>query len=50
MIKKVKNTVSCIYVISDLNGEKIDVMFYLEELQKTNQMEFSFKNNKEERR
>ena len=41
---------SCIYVISDLNGEKIDVMFYLEELQKTNQMEFSFKNNKEERR
>ena len=40
---------SCIYVISDLNGEEIDVTFYLEELQKTNQMEFSFKNNKERR-
>ena len=40
MIKKVKNTVSWAYVISDLNGEEIIEMFYENELQKTNQEDF----------
>ena len=40
MIKKVKNTVSWAYVISDLNGEEIIGMFYENELQKTNQEDF----------
>ena len=34
VIKKVKNTVSWTYVISDLKGEKIVWMFYKKELQK----------------
>ena len=41
MIKKVKNTVSWTYVISDLNGEEIVGTFYEKELQKTSQKEFS---------
>ena len=40
VIKKVKNTVSWTYVISDLNGGKIIEMFYEKELQKANQEEF----------
>ena len=40
MIKKVKNTVPWIYVISDLKGEQTDGMFYEKELQKANQTEF----------
>ena len=34
MIKKVKNTVPWIYVISDLNGEEIVKTFCKKELQK----------------
>ena len=41
LIKLVKNTVPCTYVINDLNGEKIYGKFYEKELQKTNQQEFS---------
>ena len=37
---KVKNTVTWIYVINDLNGEEIIETFYEKELQKTNQKEF----------
>ena len=40
MIKKVQNTVSWAYVISDLNGEEIIGMFYEKELQKIDQEEF----------
>ena len=40
MIKKVENNVLWIYVISDLNGEKILRTFYEKEFQKTNQREF----------
>ena len=40
MIKKVKNTVSWIYFISDFNGEEIVEKFYKKELQKTNQAKF----------
>ena len=40
-IKKVKNTVSWTYVISGLNEEEIAGTFYIKELQKTNQKEFS---------
>ena len=39
MIKKIKNRVPCIYVISDLNLEEITGTFYEKELQKTNQQE-----------
>ena len=39
-IEKKKNTVPWIYVISDLNGEKIVGSFYEKELQKTNHKEF----------
>ena len=39
VIKKVKSTVPWIYVINDLNGEKIIVTFYEKELQKANQHE-----------
>ena len=38
-IKKVKNTVPWIHVISDLNKEKIVATFYEKELQKTIQKE-----------
>ena len=41
VIRKVKNTVSWTYVISDLKGEEIVGTFYEKELQKTNQKEFS---------
>ena len=37
MIKEVKNTAPWIYVINDLNDEKIIEIFYEKELQKTNQ-------------
>ena len=40
VIKKVKNTVPCTYVINDLNGEEITGTFYEKELQRTNQKEF----------
>ena len=40
MIKKVKNTVSWTYVISDLKGEEIVETFYENESQKVNQKEF----------
>ena len=40
VIKKVENTISWTYVISDLNGEEIIGTFYEKELQKTNQQEF----------
>ena len=39
VIKKVKNTVSWTYVISDLKGEEIIRIFYAKELQKPNQKE-----------
>ena len=39
-IKKVKNTVTWAYVISDPKGEEIFGTFYEKELQKTNQKEF----------
>ena len=39
IIKKIKNTVSWIYVINDLNGEEI-IYFDENELQKTGQKEF----------
>ena len=42
VIKKVKNTVSWTYVISDLNGEETIGPFYEKQLQKTNQKEFRF--------
>ena len=40
VVKKKKNSVPGIYVISDLNGEEIIDSFYKTELQKTNQKEF----------
>ena len=40
VISKIKNTVPWIYVINDLNGEKIIATFYEKELQKTNQQKF----------
>ena len=40
VIKEDKNTVPQIYVINDLNGEKIIGTFYEKEMQKTNQEEF----------
>ena len=40
MIKRVKNTVSWTYIISDINDQEIVVTFYEKELQKTNQKEF----------
>ena len=40
VIKKVKNTVPWIYVITDLNGEENIGTFYEKELQKTNQQKF----------
>ena len=41
MIEEVKNTVSWTYVINDLNDKEIIGTFYENELQKTNQHEFS---------
>ena len=43
VIKKMKNTVSWTYVISDLKGEEIVGPFYEKELQKPNQIEFRLK-------
>ena len=40
VINKIKNTVPCIYAISNLNGEEITGRFYEKELQKTSQKEF----------
>ena len=37
VVGKIKNTVPCTYVISDLNGELITGRFYEKELQKTSQ-------------
>ena len=41
IIKRIKNTVPWTYVINDLNGEEIIGTFYENELQKTDQKEFS---------
>ena len=41
VIKKIKNTVPWTYVINDLNGDEIIGTFYEEELQGTNQQEYS---------
>ena len=38
--EKVKNTVPWTFIISDLNEEEIDGIFYEKELQKINQKEF----------
>ena len=40
VIKKVKNTASLAYVVSDLNGTGVAETFYQKELKKTNQKEF----------
>ena len=40
VIKKVKNTASLAYVVSDLNGTEVAETFYQKELKKTNQKEF----------
>ena len=40
VVSKIKNTVPCTYVISDLNGEEVIETFYKKELWKTNQQEF----------
>ena len=40
IIKKIKNTVPCTYVLNDPNGEEIIGTFYENELQKTKQNEF----------
>ena len=40
VIKELKNTVPCTYVINYLNGEEIIGTFHEKELQKTNQQEF----------
>ena len=39
-VSKIKGTVQWTYLISDLNGGKIDGSFYEKELQKTNQNEY----------
>ena len=41
VVNKIKNTVPWTYVINYLNGEEITGTFYENELQKTNQKEFS---------
>ena len=41
VVDKIKNTVLWTYVIYDLNGEEITRTFYKNELQKTNQKEFT---------
>ena len=40
VIKEIKNTVPCTYIINDLNGEEIIGTFYEKELQKIDQQEF----------
>ena len=49
LIKKVKNSVSWTYVISDLKGEDVVGTFYEKELQKTKRI-YNWKSNKEKRR
>ena len=44
VVSKIKSTVSWIYVISDLNVEKIAGSFYGKELQKTSQEKFRIEN------
>ena len=39
-VSKIKGTVQWTYLISDLNGGKIDGRFYEKELQKTNKKEY----------
>ena len=41
VIKEIKNTVPWTYVINDLNGEEITGPFYKNELQRTNQQDFT---------
>ena len=41
-IKKVKHSVPWIYVIEDLNGEGVFIMWYEKDLQKTDQTKFRF--------
>ena len=40
VVKKVRDTVPCTYVINNLNGEEFIGTFYEKELQRTNQKEF----------
>ena len=40
IVNKIKNTVPWTYTFSDLNGEKVIGIYYVKELQKTNQKEF----------
>ena len=40
VIKEIKNTVPCTYIINDLNGEEIIGTFYEKELQKIDQQDF----------
>ena len=40
VVRKIENTITWTYVISDLNGEEITGSFYEEELQKTSQEKF----------
>ena len=49
LIKKVKNSVSWTYVISNLKGEDVVGTFYEKELQKTKRI-YNWKSNKEKRR
>ena len=43
-LKKLKKNVPWTYVINDLKGEEIVGMFYVKELQETNQQEFRVEN------
>ena len=49
MIKKVKNTVSWTYVISDLNGEEIAGTFYEKRIANPNQKNLYWKSNQKKR-
>ena len=50
VIKKVKNTVAWTNVINDLNGDQIIGIFFVKELQKTNQQKFGIKKSYQEKR
>ena len=50
VIKKVKNTVAWMNVINDLNGDQIIGIFFVKELQKTNQQKFGIKKSYQEKR
>ena len=41
VVSKIKNTLPCTYVISDLNGEKITGSFYEKELQEASEEKFT---------